>query len=297
MSGKIKIQHYVPEFYLRYFTIGGKGNRLHCFDKSTLARFTVNIRNIASESYFYDTAGDIDQHEEKRLSYLESISKVTCDSVLKAEDLNPLPSRVVLALFIATQQLRTKSHRRKIQGSLRRMGEKMHRVKLLREEQQPEVFESHLLELEEIINSEERMKFMHVDTLKNVRQVAQDILMMRWVLLVNLTSLPYWCSDNPVSRYHHIRKEIWPWGSPNSKFGRIEAYFPLSPRISLCLCKETLDDSLPSKYEVLEVRHILFQNYLQLYGSTRYVFSDRDSFDSAEEMTKYKEGFLLGWPS
>jgi len=48
-----KLQHYVPQFILRNFTTG-KGNQIFVFDKQEEVAFKTNIRNIASESGFYN---------------------------------------------------------------------------------------------------------------------------------------------------------------------------------------------------------------------------------------------------
>lgn len=53
MTGKTKKQHYVPQFYLRKFAIEGH-NKLYSFDKFNCVSRQQEIKNVASENYFYD---------------------------------------------------------------------------------------------------------------------------------------------------------------------------------------------------------------------------------------------------
>lgn len=291
MSEKIKLQHYVPKCYLKNFSIQDREDFLFCFDKSKSSKFVVNSRNIASETSFYDTYEDIDQQTEKTLSYLESSFNFACRNLVEREDLSGLTTRnwVSMARFIAIQELRTKERRTNLKDMVKRIIEGMSKVKQSDEEVE------RLRLLTELVNTDEGVKSLHISILEDIKVLADDILHMGWVLLINRTLLPYWCSDHPVSHYHHI--DMSPWGNLDLKCGAIQAYFPLSPKISLCLCDRIMGSSLPSKREVLDVRQIIFQNYLQVYGSTRYIFSNKDDFSLAEQMIKYKDGCLLVKPS
>jgi hypothetical protein len=52
---KVKLQHYVPQFYLKNFASKNKKTySINCFDKINEKQFTSNVTNIACESYFYD---------------------------------------------------------------------------------------------------------------------------------------------------------------------------------------------------------------------------------------------------
>jgi hypothetical protein len=50
-----KLQHYVPQFYLRSFASeGGKTPRIWCYDKARQKAFKTNIKNVAAERNFYE---------------------------------------------------------------------------------------------------------------------------------------------------------------------------------------------------------------------------------------------------
>lgn len=68
---KVKIQHYVPRFYLKNFAFQrDKEYRFYCFDKFDLRHFPVNIKNIGCEKFFYEGKAE-KQILEKALSNLE----------------------------------------------------------------------------------------------------------------------------------------------------------------------------------------------------------------------------------
>ena len=63
---KVKNQHYVPRFYLKYFTFNK--NQIWVYDKSNRRKYISSLENVACENYFYDN-NKIDE-------YLESLKKV-----------------------------------------------------------------------------------------------------------------------------------------------------------------------------------------------------------------------------
>ena len=49
-----KNQHYVPQGYLKNFTFDQEMTQVYCLNKISGKNFTPNIRNVASENYFYE---------------------------------------------------------------------------------------------------------------------------------------------------------------------------------------------------------------------------------------------------
>lgn len=290
MSKKVKLEHYVPRCYLKNFSIMGKEDFLFCFDKLKSITFMVNSRNLASESAFYDTYEDGDQRVEKTLSYLESSFNTACRKLLATEDLSGLTGYdlMYLARFIATQELRTKEHRTRMKSSLERVLENSRKMK------QSAKVQKEILSLTHQLNSEERIKSLHVSMLQDIRALTDTFCMMAWALLINCTSLPFWCSDHPVNHYYHM--DMSPFGNLGLKCGTTRAYLPLSPKICLCFREPTVHSTLRSKHEVRDIRQIVFQNYLQVYSSSRYVFSNGDDFSIAEQIVAYRDKSLLRKP-
>lgn len=123
-----KNQHYVPQFYLKYFA---DNDKLYVFDKINKKSFLTNVRNIASENYFYDLPLElisddmkdefsaVDKQElEKVMASIEYYCKNNFDSLItsfvlgnpkRLYDMDILTDdlRSEMAFFMATQVLRT----------------------------------------------------------------------------------------------------------------------------------------------------------------------------------------------
>lgn len=67
MVTRIKLEHYVPQFYLKNFSIKNEGKALYCFDKCTSSRFIADIHNIASEKYFARCKATMMNHNVKEM--------------------------------------------------------------------------------------------------------------------------------------------------------------------------------------------------------------------------------------
>lgn len=274
MSNRIKIQHYVPRFYLQNFTIDENKDYLYCFDKTNFRKFRVNCRNIASESYFYDITKDADQQTEKGFSELESLFHSVYGKLIVEEDLGCLTSfeKLVMAYFVATQEIRTREHRITLKHMIKGVTDK-----LSKEEISPELEEK--LRLKEL-KTEEGLKALHMGILEDVPKYAEIMYKMKWVLFINRTDIPCWCSDHPVNRSNSLGDEL------GLLSNGIEIDFPLTPSISLCLGDPALFWLLPNKYEILDEQNIIYLNSLQVSESTRYVFSNKDDFYLAEKIIR-----------
>ncbi len=278
MSRKIKLQHYVPRFYLHSFSIHGKEDFLYCFDKSKSSSFVVNIRNIASETYFYDTANEVTQRIEKMFSEAESLFKPVHEKIVLSEDLGSLTSeeKLSLACFVVTQELRTKERRETQKDMIRQLKERLAKEELSKELQER-------LRLEEL-ETEEGIKAFHLSTLKNAPLYTDIVLQMKWRLFINRTPMPFWSSDHPVNRFNPV--DAKPYGNLGLLCRGIEIHFPLSPKLTLSMCDPSMYDLLPSKYEIDDIQNTVFLNWLQVCFSTSYVFSDTDDFSLAKEIVR-----------
>jgi len=284
MSIKIKLEHYVPRCYLRNFSVVGGDDYLFCFDKMKSRTFKVNNRNVAAEATFYDTHRDSKQRVERYLSYLESFFDASCRKVIATEDLDGLTEFdfMILARFIATQEVRTKEHRTRMMKAYQQQSSRMKQsTKVVKET------DSLLHQL----NSEEGIKSLHVNTINNIEPLIADLSIMGWALVINCTSLSFWCSDHPCNHYYHI--EMSPLGNLGIKCKTIWAYFPLSPKLCLCFYEPIEDGSRRCRCEVQDIRQIIYQNYLQVYGSSRFVFSSEGDLFLAEQIMAYKDKNLL----
>ena len=324
MKNRIKVQHYVPRFYLRRFSVEGKEGYLYCFDKLESRKFVVRDKNVACESYFYDTPKYADLEIEQMFSWFESQFHVASDELAATQDLGCLDYNVKewMADFIAMQYLRTKESRKHFREELGTS------KKELSSKKRYEAFAVQLTLVERIIEffPDDFRVFMQ-KTFEEVKQIPSDkkgyeewadslllrirrlgvdapmafhlMLMLKltpvfaevvckrhWRILVNRTSVPYWSSDHPVSVYSsadmRLRFDFLDVLMPDS-----EIYFPLTPTISLWIGDPIMSNSLPSNYEIADIRNVKFQNSLQVLSSTRYVFSNQNDFSLAEDLTRH----------
>lgn len=86
---------------------------------------------------------------------------------------------------------------------------------------------------------------------------------MNFTILENMTSIPFYTSDNPVVNF------------------AIEIHLPLTPTLSLAL----LDSKIFKTIEYIKLqsnRHVIYQNFLQLCNSSRFVYSSKDFLRTSE---------------
>jgi hypothetical protein len=126
-----KNQHYVPQFLLNNFTVGKKP-QIWVFDKKTGKKFKTNIKNVASETKFYDFSfEDIELSIEPGLAEVEATAAKLIKTIIKNEGIAHLDEndKIFLSQFFALQFTRTKGHRlrfkdvtEKISANIRKRG-------------------------------------------------------------------------------------------------------------------------------------------------------------------------------
>jgi len=272
MGSNIKLEHYVPQFYLRNFSVGNNGKALFCFDKCTSKRFIVPVRNIACEKYFYDVT-KADQLVEINLARIESKLGAAYDKLITKKDLNSLSwtDRVSLANFVAVQELRTREMREFLGDMVRQFTTKLSEHKLSDDIKK---------QLQEI-NKAEYPKEFQIRMFQNVKEFSDIILSMKWILIENNTKMLFWTSDHPINRYNP-KKDIL--GNLGYLSSGIQIFFPLTPLLSLCLCDLVEYFAYPEKMKTDNIDNVIFENHLQVMWSTRFVLSQDDDFSLAENM-------------
>lgn len=278
MKDRIKIQHYVPRFYLRNFSIRQERKYVtNCFDKNKGKSFPVNIKGVAAEKYFYDASKYRNQIIEKSLGRLESMFNTAYNEIIRNGNLTVLSKKekMSFACFIATQEIRTREFRELIKDLLRQLTKKLSKKKLSKE------LEKQLKEA----GTDKFIRSLQLKILmKSIPELASILFRMKWVLLINRTNLSYWTSDHPVNRYNTI--DLGPYGNMGLLSPGIQVYCPLTSYVSLGVFDPIVYRYFPEKYEITDKQNIVFLNHLQVKSSTRHLFSiDRD-FSLAKKMIK-----------
>jgi hypothetical protein len=281
---KIKIQHYVPRFYLRNFSKkDGKQYIVNCFDKIESKQFVENVDQIASEKYFYDIDRETEQLVEKELSKNEEELNCVYNKLISKKSLYCLnwKEKESLARFAAIQDIRTREMRETIKG----IGNEL--KKFLSEKPTSEELERQLKE----VATEQTARRVHlkilIETLLGENHLVEMFLSLKWVLSDNNTKMPLWTSDHPVNRFNPMKQS--PLGNLGLLSKGIEISFPLTPKLGLSFCDPVEYFYNPDHLACIK-DNVLFYNTLQVRSCTRHVFSRDNDFSIARKwLTEYPE--------
>lgn len=277
-----KQEHYVPQSYLRRFTLDGRS--IHVLDKSDLRTFTTNVRNIAGETGFYDLPTEsaermgIDpQVAEKALSELEQDFNVAVGTVIEradAGDQTVLDAhlRGTLAHFLVVQNLRTREWRSAERQMIEKLGEAL-------VERHPDL-ESSAISVEADEQWLSQFQTAQIFNPAMLHMLGGALLKHIWYLGRSPTEGVLYTSDHPFVRrahYQHPHMSHLGLASPG-----IELACPLNPSYVLVL----VDRAAFCKYEemdnkVLELQadNVTYYNSLQVFQSYRQVYCSSNAFE------------------
>jgi len=226
----------------------------------------TSIRNVAAELHFYERE---DTGIEKGLQRFEDLFVGPYRRLLKVDKPSDLTQEEIAAVvgFITVQSMRT----REMREMARSIDEQLSAV-LRAEGVEDSAFGS---------ISDDDMRQIQINALvRGGPNFAAHIARLKWVLTINGTTMPYWTSDNPITRYNPHPEGL------RSNLGLddrgIQVFFPLSPTRSLCLCDPEEYAGLPEVWTTNDVQPVMFENNLQLQMSTRFVFANTGDFSLAK---------------
>jgi hypothetical protein len=266
-------QHYVPQFYLREFSIANTDHQVFCFDKKMGRKFVVATRRIAAERGFYGRT------VEKMFSELEGEMSSSYRALLESRSVDRLSThdKVGIAVFITTQHMRTRDFRDIIK-------EASETVLKLGRNPNSEIDVDGLDRLKAFTEEESARKLQFTLMGRSVSKLAAILLKMKWILLVNETETPFWCSDNPFT-YSNILSYDRYDGLGFERLGS-QTHFPLSPRLSLEIVDPVSYVDYSNRIVIDDPENIVFNNHLQVKNARRYIFSSVEDFTLAERMIR-----------
>lgn len=310
MTKEKKNQHYVPEFYLKFWATNKK-DQIYVYDKKNKNVFLTNVNNIATERYFYDIdlsgilsdedlksygihkddvehlddgqffenffANEIEGDFKNRISNIVNRVANMNQWEIKNCFFVSMPDKVYLSYHLALQVLRVKATRSMIESEsdcieqiLRDMGASEQTI------DKYTVKNNHLSYLQGKMIADKKV----------IKELIISICNLTWVLLVNKTNLSFFTSDNPIGTQAHIHHPILSMRGFRSS--GVEAFFPLSPNYLLFMCDGEYHDHIKHKertIEEIDMQEIItYYNSLQLYESERYVFSNTNDFSLAQKL-------------
>jgi len=268
MSARKRREHYVPKFYLDLFA-----ESLFAFDKLTGRVFATRSKNIALEPGFYDLAPWIDlegliaENENRMKSGMDELINKMNPTAISEE------ARIKVSLFIALQTVRTREFRSMIQE----MGGKL-MTDLAKSDPRFKGLKF------KVVMKDELAQALHAKTIvsDSVPQIGWILGNSRWTLLVNRTRVPFWTSDNPVALFNPLDCGVGFAVRGN------QTHLPLGSGLLLLVLDPRTYDLPPVKI-VKRQETILYENELQLYNATRFVFSSTDDFAVAKKIRERDE--------
>ena len=257
-------QHYVTKFYLKNF-----GELLYAFDKTTLKKFRTTPKKIGMESNFY--GGEIEGMPslEKAFSSLEYDFSKAIHELIKTENYELLSdkSKINIHKFLSLQYIRTPAHKKEIVELYNYILNKMAKSK---------GFDDANVKLEE--KSEIGV---HLKSIKDYPLYAMLIGRMKFITMINKTPTPFWTSDNPVCFDNFVPSAMGNLGIINKG---IQIHIPVSPKILLVAVDPIFFSDLSSVNEIYNKKGILFENFLQVENSSRWLFSNTKKFQKLKDM-------------
>jgi hypothetical protein len=276
-----KIQHYVPKFILRNFT--ERKNQIWVFDKQNNRKFKTNIKNVASESGFYDL--ELLDHKvtlETSIAKFESKCSGIIKNIVRNESLANVTDKDKLALsrFLALQLVRTMQYR----NHLKSMTEEF--AKTIREKGwNPKNLEG----FKELTNEE--AKFEHMRSVYQVNVFLPYFYNKVWVLQKTIRKHTFWISDNPISFQNMNDYRIL--GNIGLNVKGIEIYFPLTKNLSLGLWCPNLKEQIEKIYiEYKFISQASPEDKLKIMGDLLYCEQLKEGFDNGHVIPLKHESII-----
>jgi hypothetical protein len=115
-----------------------------------------------------------------------------------------------------------------------------------------------------------------------IKRLVGTLLQMKWVLLINDTDFPFWCSDDPYTYFNEFLYDP----SDGLGFERpgSQTYLPLSRDLCLSIVDPRHFSDYPDDVIIDDTENVVFNNHLQVKNAERFIFSYSDDFGLARQM-------------
>lgn len=304
-----KNQHYVPQFLLNNFAVGKKP-QIWVFDKKTGKKFKTNIKNVASETKFYDFSfEDLELSIEPSLAEIEATAAKFIKTIVKNEGIAHLDEndKIFLSQFLALQFTRTKEHRLRLKDITEKMS-----ANIRKRGWNPDGLEGYKG------LTEDDLKIHGVKSVMKSHELAPHFFAKSWLLFQTSKKHPFYISDNPITMQN--MNDFGFYGNIGLAVKGIEIYFPFSKTLTLALYCPSIEENLRESYKQYQILlklnpillsqhlkdphyleetmagflhkktvrytpdNVINHNSLQVKYASRFVFSSTEDFSLAEEM-------------
>lgn len=219
MKNENKKQHFVPIFYLKYFSINGENKQIGILNKKSKKYIQAGkLKNQAYEDFFYGEDGNA----EKALGKIEAQAATFLSQLIKEQCLpkKNYDSFKYIKEYTFLQESRTKSHvetyNEIVNQTTKNIMKHDDKVKHL---------------TDELTFKWENAAVLSLNTLFKALHITKDL---GCKLLINETSIPFITSDNPVVKYNQfLEKRNHPGGLTGLASKGLQVFFPINKKILL----------------------------------------------------------------
>lgn len=261
MFDERKKQHFVPQFYLKFFSPEEKGTNVCCYDKENEKSFTTSTRDICREIGFYENEHKKKKPIEEAFSVAERESNILFLKVIEAEDLSVLDisefSKLLTCLLLFKQ--RTKK-RRNIVSDARK--EWMKRIN------------GRFTDWQVVPKHDDWERSEHL--LSIIETYEEELMILcknNWELIINKTQIPFWTSDDPIVQQLVNNDKRFP--EPY-----VKNYFPITPKLLMHSEPLISNGARLFRTETKDEKIISNMNRLTFKNAYRFVFSRDGSFSA-----------------
>ncbi|KAF0233709.1 MAG: hypothetical protein FD177_1493 [Desulfovibrionaceae bacterium] len=212
-----KNQHFVPQFYLRNFSISGNSRGISCYNISRrLLICQASIRGQASKDNFYDNDGTVEEYLSKIEGLFSDVIRSIIDGVC---DYSSDSFQSMMKMFMINLYVRTEKMAADVERALDKI------VRIVSRERVSE-------DMQRFLDSA-MLKLNHPGTimLNNVKSILDVIYDLDVVVLKNCTSVDFVTSDNPVAIYNmYLERRGFKGGLGGLSLKGVQIIVPISPR-------------------------------------------------------------------
>jgi hypothetical protein len=258
-----KKQHFVPRFYLKYFSDNKKSIGIYNLDNKRYIK-SGSLKNQAYEDYFYGKDGEV----ENLLAVFESDSAKMFSILLEHKEIPPYHSvaHVLLLTFVVFLSARTKYSAETINEMVDK-------------------------QFKEIYKNDSKLK----DSIDNIKigydnpaavslAITSEVICLtrdlKYKLLINKTDIPFVTSDNPVVKYNQYLENKNKFGSNTGFVSKgFQMFFPISPEVFVIFYDPwayKLGNKKDDVIKINEKKDINSLNLLQIVNANHNIYFNKN---------------------
>jgi hypothetical protein len=277
MVSLVKNQHFVPRSYLKYFA--DSQEQVYVFDKEKQKPFKANVKNVASQRFFYDLPLELLPEAEQLLEdpqiiehffsnkiegpFLRILNSIRARFVMS---MNPYKITAItpqeknqLSILLTYQYIRTRDFRETLLDGQQLV------MQVLTDKLASFEIEGYEPGSITVIRNKDYDSVKHAQFMFNPDSVHEFVKIFNnhiWIILVNNTDLPFFTSDTPLVKKGHF-------GEHGITSSGIEINFPISNRLCLSIIDREAFKELGYFKEnrfmkLVDKEHVKYLNWLQV---------------------------------